>query len=81
MLNAKDYGLYALTLEESEKLLLISDPDNETVLLNGVTIYSTGNVAKAFVDLITRYSRLFTDKGGVVKIPKADYMTIPLRED
>ena len=50
----------------------------ETTLSNGITTYSQAEISARYSKVVNRYPDLWADKGRVAKIPKSDWMTIPL---
>ncbi len=53
----------------------------EQLYPDGITIYGDAITQQELRSIIDRYSDIWNNKGGTVKIPEKDYMTIPLVQD
>ena len=49
------------------------------MLPNGITVYSTPEVATAITTVASEYPEIWTDQGTTVNIPKEEWMPIPLK--
>ena len=57
------------------------DPNLETKLPNGITIYGDDNQVKAIKEVLCRYPRIWEDNGNLVDVPEENWLTIPLTSD
>ena len=73
--SPEDHGLAALTPYPD-----CPDPEKETKLTNGITIYGNQNAANALAAVTETYPRLWVDKGTTVKIPAEDFLPVPLND-
>ena len=56
-------------------------PGEEIKLDYGITVYHPGGDALYRLALVVeRYLDLWRDKGGTVKIPETDYLSVPLKD-
>ena len=82
LVDQENHGLATLSPQKKSQpnLTIERQPDNETILDCGVTVFGDDQTVKAIAEVVNRYPNLWKDKGGTVKIPEDRYMTVPLKE-
>nr|OMP83046.1 Retrovirus-related Pol polyprotein from transposon gypsy [Diplodia seriata] len=56
-------------------------PEKETRLRNGVTVYGEPTTVEALAKVVNKYPAIWTEKNDFVQIPEERLMTIPLKEN
>lgn len=73
--DPEEHSLAALSCRPEEP-----DPNLETRLENGITVYREADAVAKFCATCDWYPELWKDKGATVRIPKTEHMTVPLIE-